>query len=130
VVEIISPSQSFAEALVFLDNPYIVSAQALADAMVVNISRRGVIREIQQDTRFALHMLAQISKRLHGLIRDVESYALSNGLQRLIGFPLRDVNASSRQASNTATISLPATKPPLPRVSRSAPSISRVCCTS
>lgn len=110
VVEIISPGQSFAEALVFLDKPYIVSAQALADAMVVNVSKQGVIREIQQDTRFALHMLAGISKRLHGLIQDVESYALSNGLQRLIGFLLRDVDASTGQAPNTATISLPASK--------------------
>ncbi len=110
VVEIISPGQSFAEALVFLDKPYIVSAQVLADAMVVSVSKHGVIREIQQDARFALHMLAGLSKRLHGLIQDVESYALSNGLQRLIGFLLRDVDASTEQAPSTATVSLPASK--------------------
>jgi CRP-like cAMP-binding protein len=47
---------------------------------------------------------------LHGLVQDVESYALSNGLQRLIGFLLRDVDASTSQAPNTATVSLPASK--------------------
>lgn len=110
VVEIISPGQSFAEALVFFDKPYIVSAQTLTDAMVVNVSKQGVIREIQQDPRFALHMLAGLSKRLHGLIQDVEGYALSSGLQRLIGFLLRDVDASADALPSTATISLPASK--------------------
>ncbi len=110
VVEIISPGQSFAEALVFLDKPYIVSAQALADAVLVSVSKQGVIREIQQDARMALHMLAGLSKRLHGLIQDVEGYALSSGLQRLIGFLLRDLVANPDQMPNTATISLPASK--------------------
>jgi CRP-like cAMP-binding protein len=110
VVEIISPGQSFAEALVFLDKPYIVSAQVLADAMLVSVSKQGVIREIQQDARLALHMLAGISKRLHGLIQDVEGYALNSGLQRLIGFLLRDVVANPDQVPNTAAISLPASK--------------------
>ena len=110
VVEIISPGQSFAEALVFLDKPYIVSAQALADAVLVSVSKQGVIREIQQDARMALHMLAGLSKRLHGLIQDVEAYALSSGLQRLIGFLLRDLVANPDQMPNTATISLPASK--------------------
>jgi CRP-like cAMP-binding protein len=110
VVEIISPSQSFAEALVFLDKPYIVSAQALADARLVSVSKQGIIREIQQDARLALHMLAGLSKRLHGLIQDVEAYALSSGLQRLIGFLLRDVVANPAQVPNTATICLPASK--------------------
>lgn len=110
VVEIISPGQSFAEALVFLDKPYIVSAQALADAVLVSVSKQGVIREIQQDSHIALHMLAGISKRLHGLIQDVEGYSLCNGLQRLIGFLLRDVEASADSVPNTATISLPASK--------------------
>ena len=110
VVEIISPGQSFAEALVFLDKPYIVSAQALADAVLVSVSKQGVIREIQQDARMALHMLAGLSKRLHGLIQDVEGYALSSGLQRLIGFLLRDLVANPDHMPNTATISLPASK--------------------
>lgn len=110
VVEIIGPGQSFAEALVFLDKPYIVSAQALADAMLVSVSKQGIIREIQQDARLALHMLAGLSKRLHGLVQDVEAYALSSGLQRLIGFLLRDVVANPTEVPNTATICLPASK--------------------
>lgn len=110
VIEIVSAGQSFAEALVFLDKPYILSAQALTDTVLVNVSKQGIVGEIRQDPHFALHMLAGISRRLHGLIQDVEGYALRNGMQRLIGFLLRDVENESPTDANTLTVSLPASK--------------------
>lgn len=110
VIEIISPGQSFAEALVFLDKPYILNAQALADTVLVNVSKRGVVSEIERDLHFALHMLAGVSRRLHGLIQDVEGYALRNGMQRLIGYLLRDVEVAPASGENTVTVSLPASK--------------------
>lgn len=110
VIEIISPGQSFAEALVFLNKPYILSAQALVDTILVNVSKRGVVSEIEQDPHFALHMLAGVSRRLHGLIQDVEAYALQNGMQRLIGYLLRDVEMDAARGQNTLTVSLPASK--------------------
>ena len=110
VIEIISPGQSFAEALVFLNKPYILSAQALTDTVLVNVSKIGVVSEIEQDPHMALHMLAGISRRLHGLIQDVEAYALRNGMQRLIGYLLRDVAIDRAGASNAVTVTLPASK--------------------
>lgn len=110
VIELISPGQSFAEALVFLDKPYILSAQTLTDTVLVNVSKRGVFSEIAQDPHFALHMLAGISRRLHGLIQDVEGYALQNGLQRLIGYLLRDVETANIDDQTTVTVALPASK--------------------
>lgn len=110
VIEIVSQGQSFAEAMVFLNKPYILSAQALTDTVLVNVSKQGIVGEIQQDPHFALHMLAGISRRLHGLIQDVEAYALRNGMQRLIGFLLRDVEDDALTTQNTVTVSLPASK--------------------
>ncbi|MEY4138350.1 MAG: hypothetical protein RLZZ371_532 [Pseudomonadota bacterium] len=110
VIEIISPGQSFAEALVFLNKPYILSAQALADTVLVNVSKRGVVSEIDQDPHLALHMLAGVSRRLHGLIQDVEAYSLQNGMQRLIGYLLRDVEMDAMHGKNSLTVSLPASK--------------------
>ncbi len=110
VIEIISPGQSFAEALVFLNKPYILNAQALTDTVLVNVSKTGVVSEIEQDPHLALHMLAGISRRLHGLIQDVEAYALRNGMQRLIGYLLRDVAIDSVVTGNTVTVTLPASK--------------------
>jgi CRP-like cAMP-binding protein len=91
VVEIIRPGQSFGEALLFLEQPYIVFAQALADTMLLHISKHTVFEELEQDPGFARRMLSGLSRRLHGLVRDVEAYTLRSGQERVIGYLLADV---------------------------------------
>ncbi len=112
VIEIIGPGRSFAEALVFLGQPHIVNAQALADTLLVSVSKHTVLAEVERDPHFSLHMLAGISRRLHGLIQDVESYALHSGMQRLIGYLLREVEGADAGSGNpiSVTVSLPASK--------------------
>ena len=110
VIEIASSGQSFGEGLMFLEKPYILSAQALTDVLLVYVSKQGIFQEIRQDPRFSMRMLAGISRRLHGLIQDVEGYALHNGMQRLIGFLLRDVEQNPDAGSNTRKVTLPASK--------------------
>jgi CRP/FNR family transcriptional regulator, dissimilatory nitrate respiration regulator len=90
VVELVSAGQSFAEAIMFTDRPYILGAQSLTDALLLTVSKQAVLAEIARDHRFALRMLAGLSRRMHGLVHDVEAYALHSGLQRVIGFLLRD----------------------------------------
>lgn len=109
VIEILGPGQSFAEALVFLDLAHIVNAQALADSLLLSVAKPTVFEEVRRDPTFALHMLAGVSRRLHALVHDVESYALQTGTQRLIGYLLRDV-ALDEAAPNATTITLPVSK--------------------
>lgn len=110
VIEIIAPGQSFAEALMFTGRPYILSAQALSDGLVLTIAKAAVIGEVERDARFALRMLAGISRRLHGLVHDVEAYALHSGLQRVIGYLLRDQQAEDCVSGEVITVSLPVSK--------------------
>jgi len=112
VIELIGPSRSFAEAMVFMGSPHVVNAQALADTLLVCVSKQAVLTEVERDPRFALHMLAGISRRLHGLIQDVEGYALHSGMQRLIGYLLRDAESTQADGSHCAslTVNLPASK--------------------
>jgi CRP-like cAMP-binding protein len=91
VVEIIRPGQSFGEALMFLDKPYIVYAQALADSMLLHVSKQTVLDELARDPLFARRMLSGLSRRLHGLVRDVEAYTLRSGAERVIGYLLAEV---------------------------------------
>ena len=91
VVELIGPGQSFGEALMFIDKPYIVFAQALADTMLLHVAKHAVVEELGRDPGFARRMLAGLSRRLHGLVRDVEAYTLRSGSERVIGYLLRDV---------------------------------------
>lgn len=109
VIEIIGPGGTFAEALMFTGRPYIVNAQALSDVLVLSVSKRSVLAEIERDARFSLRMLAGISRRLHGLVRDVEDYTLFTGAQRIIGYLLRDVDDHAEPGA-PITVALPVSK--------------------
>lgn len=89
VVEIIGPGHSFGEAVMFMEKPYIVSAQALADTLLLHVSKTVIFTELERNPQFSRKMLAGLSRRLHGLISDVESYSLRSGSQRVIGFLLQ-----------------------------------------
>jgi CRP-like cAMP-binding protein len=91
VIEIVRPGQSFGEALMFLDKPYIVFAQALADSMLLHVARHAVLDELARDPGFARRMLSGLSQRLHGLVRDVEAYTLRSSHERVIGYLLAEV---------------------------------------
>ena len=90
IIEIIGPGNSFGEALMFMEKPYIVSATALADSLLLHVKKEAVFAGIDRDPAFARKMLAGLSRRMHGLICDMESYALQSGTQRVIGFLLQD----------------------------------------
>jgi CRP-like cAMP-binding protein len=78
--------------------------------VIVCVSKQAVFGEIERDPRFSMHMLAGISRRLHGLVKDVEGYALHSGMQRLIGYLLRDVEDEITTAVGIVTVSLPVSK--------------------
>jgi CRP-like cAMP-binding protein len=90
VVEIVGPGHSFGEALMFMEKPYIVMAQTLADSLLLHVSKTVVFDEIARDPGFARRMLAGLARRLHSLVSDVESYSLQSGTQRVIGYLLRE----------------------------------------
>lgn len=90
VVEILGPGSSFGEAVMFLEKPYVVFAEALADSLLLAIGKAGVFAELERNSRFARKMLAGLALRLHGLVHDLEAYTLRSGTQRVIGYLLRD----------------------------------------
>lgn len=110
VIELVSPGASFAEALMFLNKPCLVNAQALADTLLLTVHRQAVMEELEHDNRFALRMLAGLSRRLHGLVHDVQAYALQSGVQRVVGYLLRDQDCKDAAASEARTVSLPVSK--------------------
>lgn len=89
VVEIIGPHQSFGEAVMFMDRPFPVFAEALLDTRLIHIGKDAVFQLIDTDPSFSRRLLAGLSMRLHSLIADVESYTLRSSAQRLIGYLLQ-----------------------------------------
>ncbi|MEW6759832.1 MAG: Crp/Fnr family transcriptional regulator [Pseudomonadota bacterium] len=97
VVELIGPNQSFGEALMFMDRPYIVQAEALTDCMLLHVQKGAIYDEIDRNPAFSRRMLSGMSRRLHGLIADVESYSLRSGSQRIVGYLLKDDPAQGQE---------------------------------
>ena len=89
VVEIVGPMQSFGEAVMFMNHPYPVFAEALSETVLVHVGQAVVSELIDQDSTFARKLLAGMAIRLHGLIQDVESYSLRSSTQRVIGYLLQ-----------------------------------------
>lgn len=89
VVEILGPGMGFGEALMFLERPAVVYAQAIADSMLLFVPRQAVFEELERNPSFGRRMLGGLSRRLHGLVMDVEAYSLCSGAQRVIGYLLR-----------------------------------------
>jgi CRP-like cAMP-binding protein len=108
VIEIMGPGQSFGEAVMFLDKPYMVCAQTLGDSKLLHVSKDIVFSELEREPRFARRMLAGLSLRLHHLISDLEAMSLRSGVQRVIACLLRDLPQDSD--GKTEKITLPAPK--------------------
>ena len=69
VVEILGPMQSFGEAVMFMNRPYPVFAEALSESVLLHIGQAVVTELIEQDPKFA-QALAGMSVRMHGLVSD------------------------------------------------------------
>jgi CRP/FNR family transcriptional regulator, dissimilatory nitrate respiration regulator len=127
VVELIGPGQSFGEAVMFMDKPYPVFAQALTDTLVLHIGKQAITGEIDSDPIFCRKMLAGLSIRLHRLIQTVESISLRSPAQRVIDHLLQqadeikqgqDVHVSLAANKNVIASSLNTTPETFSRILR------------
>ena len=102
VVRLVGPGDSFGEALMFLGKPYFVAAQALADSLLLHVTRAAITNELRADPDFACKMLAGMSARLHALMRDVEAYSLRSGTHRVISYLLAQPSVPETQREPAA----------------------------
>ncbi len=109
VVDLLGPGQSFGEAVIFMEREHVVTARPLADSMLLYVSKAAVFDELERDPRFARRMIAGLSQRLHYLMEDMEGYSMHSGVQRVIGFLLRD-EADGPPPESGLDVTLPAAK--------------------
>jgi CRP-like cAMP-binding protein len=108
VVEIVSPMQSFGEAVMLMNRPYPVFAEALVGTRLLHIGQNVVSDLIDQDSGFARKLLAGMAIRLHGMVQDVETYSLRSSTQRVIGYLLQQ--AEQHGEGGACDIELPTSK--------------------
>ncbi len=111
VVDIIGPRASFGEAVMFIDQPYPVFAQAIIDSLVLHVSKECVFSLLETDLSFARQMLAGLSMRNHILVQDVETYSLHSSTQRVIGYLLQHCpNGAHGRCEGNVNLTLPISK--------------------
>jgi len=79
---------SFGEAAMFLDKPYLVTAQTLADSKLLHVAKDVVLNEVRENPDFSRRVIEVISRHLYQGIVDLESYTLHSGTERVVDFLL------------------------------------------
>lgn len=99
IVDVVEQGQSLGEAMVFLDKPYVVSAHALSDSLLLHVSKAAVLGGIERDHGTLRKMLSSLALRTYRLMQDVESYSLHNGKQRIIGYLLAQLERGDQDTA-------------------------------
>jgi CRP-like cAMP-binding protein len=93
VIEIVTPGQTFAEALMFLDQPsYPVGAQALQRADVISIDARDFLAMLSESVSTCFVLMGDMSKRLRRLIGEIDELTLHSATCRVAGYLLAQMS--------------------------------------
>ncbi len=89
VMEIIHPSQTFAEAIIFMHkHAYPLSAEAIKKSEVISFSMQVFKEILEQSTETCFRLMAGMSRRLHARIYEINNLTLHNATYRLVVFLL------------------------------------------
>lgn len=106
IISIITPGESFGEAILFMERQFPVYAQAILDSHVLLVPKNLIFSMLDTDHLFARKMLAGLSIRMHQLVQDIEMLSLQSCTQRFIGYLLQ----ISADAPDGSKITLPTSK--------------------
>jgi CRP/FNR family transcriptional regulator, dissimilatory nitrate respiration regulator len=89
VIEIVGAGQTFAEALMFLSAPrYPVCSAALCSAELIGIDASDFARMLRESVDTCFVLLGDLSRRLRGLIGEIDNLTLHTATSRIAGYLL------------------------------------------
>ena len=88
VIEFIGPGQALGEAVMFMEQPYLIDAHALEDCMLLWIDKSRIVHAIESFPHFALNVISNLSSRFITLLHDIEVVNLQSAHQRVAGYLL------------------------------------------
>lgn len=108
VIEIINPSQTFAEAIMFLPQQiYPVSAETLKNSELYSFDIKQFRGILEDSKETCFRLLATMGRRLHSKINDINNLTLHNATYRLVVYLLEQLPEGAMALSS---IHLGATK--------------------
>jgi CRP-like cAMP-binding protein len=103
VVGVFTKGRSFGEAVAFRHDVYPVAAEAVTECKVVRIEAEAYLRQIRENSEFAVSVLSATFVHLQSLIGQVEALKAQTGAQRVAEFLLE----LSRCAEGECEVLLP-----------------------
>lgn len=86
VIGVFAEGESFAEAAIFDQKGYPVSAVAADDSRLLVISAASVLREFRKNPDYAINVVADLSRHMRLLVRQIEQLSISSSTERLARF--------------------------------------------
>lgn len=108
VIELVGRGENFGTAALLLGERYTLTAETIADSLLLSLDRNTVLDEVERNAEFACSMLREMCQRLQLRTRDFENCMLLNGAQRVTNFLLDQIPDGARE--KTVAITLPAKK--------------------
>ncbi len=100
VMEIIHPSQTFAEAIIFMQRQvYPLSAEAIKKSEVLSFSMQTFKEILECSTESCFKLMGSMSRRLHSRIHEINNLTLHNATYRLVVFLLEQLPAEAVEFS-------------------------------
>lgn len=108
LIEKLGPGHSFGEALMFMAVPsYPLAAIAVEDSAVLAVPNVEIVAVLKESPEACFRMMAELSRRLHGLVREIEEVTLASARLRLVHFL---TNLAGERKSGPADVTLPEAK--------------------
>ena len=101
VIEIINPSDTFAEAIMFMPKQiYPVSAEAIKDSELYCFDMVQFRNMLEGSIETCFRLLATMGRQLHGRISDINNLTLHNATYRLVVYLLEQLPEGAVALSN------------------------------
>lgn len=98
IFEIIQPGQTFAEAIMFMEQHlYPVSVEAIMASELYSFDMRTFRNILKDSNETCFRLMSTMSQRMHARIREINSLALQNATYRLVTYLLDQLPDESRE---------------------------------
>jgi CRP-like cAMP-binding protein len=91
VIELLGCGMSFGAVPLFLGEQHSLTAETIADSVLVHMGKNAVLEELERNSRFASRMLRDVCHRLQQRTRDFENCVALNGTQRVTTYLLSQI---------------------------------------
>jgi CRP-like cAMP-binding protein len=99
VFEVIAPTQTFAEAIMFMSNSiYPVTAQAIEASSLFAFENKVFLEILQESSDTCFRLMFHMSRRIRHWINEVDNLTLQNATYRLINYILYHIPNNHQEA--------------------------------